>query len=43
MRFQLLPVLRIGICKRFGKRICKHCRYLGKRLRECHCERFGIR
>ena len=37
MRFQLLPTLRI--CKRFGERICKHRRYLGKRF----CERFGIR
>ena len=35
MRFQLLPALRI--CKRFGERICKRRRDLGKR----HCERFG--
>ena len=38
MRFQLLPVLRIGVCEWFGERICKHRRYLGKRIREC----FGI-
>ena len=38
MRFQLLPVLRIGVCEWFGERICKHRRYLGKRIRE----RFGI-
>jgi len=39
MRFQLLPALRIGICER----ICKHRRYLGKRIRKCYRERFGIR
>ena len=43
MRFQLLPVLRIGVCEWFGERICKHRRYLGKRIRKRHCERFGIR
>ena len=43
MRFQLLPALRIGICERFGERIRKHRRYLGKRIRERHCERIGIR
>jgi hypothetical protein len=32
MRFQLLPVLRIGICERLGK-------WFGERIRE----RFGIR
>ena len=39
MRFQLLPALRIGICERFGK----HRRNLGKRIRKCYRERFGIR
>jgi len=39
MRFQLLPALRIGICERFGERI----RNLGKRIRTCYRERFGIR
>jgi hypothetical protein len=43
MRFQLLPALRIGICERFGERFGKHRRNLGKRIRERHCERFGIR
>jgi len=33
MRFQLLPVLRIGIGERFGERHRKHRRYLGKRIR----------
>jgi hypothetical protein len=35
MRFQLLPALRIGICE--------HRHYLGKRIRKCYRERFGIR
>lgn len=43
MRFQLLPALRIGICERFGERFGKHRRNLGKRIRKCYRERFGIR
>ena len=47
MRFQLLPALRIGICERFGERFGerhrKPRRYLGKRIRKCYRERFGIR